>query len=394
MTGDEYEECRNLTSSLKFLLAPRRGAVTKSLDLETAIEQAMQIGRRLRTTREMFGWTRNEVAERTGLTYPNIKGAERGNIHQQGASFETYVKYAGLLGVPLAALVADNVWDQWSATGFRIAVSVPNAFPSESAVTNERRLLDAIERIISEASARNEHVTQQRVCELIGKTRKHLMGFAGVRARLKALPSERKTRKRGDASLDERAATLMLTVRAAIEYLQGMNKPLTRIAIARWTGYSVAALYHYPQVRLLLDEVCPTTLDALNDRTDHKVDVLISLVIEAARAINSTGRAVTARAIYVEAGLSRAQVSYYPHLRSCVSDLVKEYCILKEKRREARQQQIANQVLSAKMALEAEGFSVTLTALSKRVGISISGLRYYPAVRRILEDIVMAGNRQ
>lgn len=78
--------------------APASAAGLHTLDRET-------FGRRLRAARKKFGWTLQEVADRSGVSVPTISRAERGQL---ALSYEKFSALARALKMDIGALFAEG----------------------------------------------------------------------------------------------------------------------------------------------------------------------------------------------------------------------------------------------------------------------------------------------
>jgi transcriptional regulator with XRE-family HTH domain len=393
LTHVESESVRKLASSLKFLLAPPRGSLQRSLDKESSLAVARQVGNRLRSARERRGWTRKQVAALTGLASYQVKGAEAGKIHQQGASFQTYLRFAQCLDMPLVALVAEHIWNQWSAR----PPGSPKLFEASTEEykeeTHEGRLVSKVEMAILKLQQSGSPVTQQAVCAQMGLSRKHLMKFKTAKAKLLELPYIRTKKRVGCVTYQEREEVLLARVRTAIEELQQSGVPLTRITVAKKLHYSTAALYHYQRVKDLLDEVIPTTKEALRRRTDARVDVLLLRITDAVKTIKAKGNRVTAKAIYSTSGLSSGGLIRYPEVVARIKQLVLDCGVDKSAERRAREEELRSRIEEIIADLRGKGLSVTQHGVCRVLGLSPAGLQKYESVRMLLDALKADGDK-
>ena len=88
------EVVRDRLLVLEFLLAPHDCEVDSS-------ENARRIGRQFARMRRVKQVTAVEIARRIGTTLTVVEGIERGDLGGRGATFQSYLKYADYLGVPL-----------------------------------------------------------------------------------------------------------------------------------------------------------------------------------------------------------------------------------------------------------------------------------------------------
>ena len=90
---------------LEFLLAPHSCEVDSS-------ENARRIGRQFALIRRAKQVTAIQVSRCIGSTLTVVEGIERGDLERRGATFQSYLKYANYLGVPLRD-VFDSMLQEW-----------------------------------------------------------------------------------------------------------------------------------------------------------------------------------------------------------------------------------------------------------------------------------------
>lgn len=95
---EEVMETLIYLQDLELLLSPL-------LSIEARADNIAQaIGLRFKHERKAREFTAVEVANRIGVTLSEVEGIERGNILGRGAKFQSYVKYAQCLGIPLRSI--------------------------------------------------------------------------------------------------------------------------------------------------------------------------------------------------------------------------------------------------------------------------------------------------
>lgn len=383
LDDEEKQQVRETTRELEFLLS----RVESSAD-------PGEIGQRFQIARQMQGWTRNGAALKAQLATYNVKGIETGKIHQQGASFQCYAQYAACLGVPLRVFLEAGEWDSYVAEheGSRQEPAA-EAGSLPAIALNEEVLLTAVEQAIAQLERDNQPVTRQGVYSLVGHYPGHLLGFPRVRKQLHSLPYKRKSKSIRSARTEEREAMLVEKVTVGIAKLEESGTLPTRRAVSLEVGYSIGALYYYPAIRTLLDELVPTSADGLKARVVAREDALIAKIAAVAGELDRQEQPVTAKAICSTSGLSRTSLDRYPRVMATVRELVDMYSVRRKVKREAREQELLNRVIAAKKQLEAEGWPVTCYAIGKLVGVTTPGLSKYPSIRQLFTALVQENSR-
>jgi transcriptional regulator with XRE-family HTH domain len=380
-----------VSQDLNYLLSPSAlGAEIHAVPRSADYERARTIGERFAMIRQALCLTRPEVAERAGLALENIKGIERGNIRQQGANFRSFVLYARSLGVSLGTIFDSHEVEQYIE---QLGQSGAREMARPSIISNEERLVmevtNAIMYLTGAESEQIERVTQQAVCRLIAKSRKHLMKYEQVRRLLIMLPYERKFRAQTKATIGEREDFLTRQVLATIRVMSLERRPLTRAAVAAAVGMSKAALYHYPAIRSLLDDLVPTNTGALKERYSSRQAELLIEIEWAVQKLTEGGEPITRNGVCRLTGHSASCFKRYPPLVLALDEAVTEYQLRTEtERKETRENEL--RVLLQQTVRELEDTRTPLTWLSicSGLGITAGGLAYYPAVKQQISNLL------
>jgi transcriptional regulator with XRE-family HTH domain len=391
LTDEESTTVGQVSRELLYLLSPcARGAESDAIPRSADYERARTIGEGFAMIRRALCLTQHEVTERAGLAPENIRGIERGNIRQRGANFRSFVLYARALGVSLGTVLECHDFEQYIE---ELRHMPATKVEQPAIISTEKRLVmkvtNAIALLTEAESEQLVPVTQQAVCRFIGTSRKYLMRYEQVSRLLTALPYEPKFRARGAATVEEREDLYTQQVLGAIRVMSMERRPITRAAVAAAVGVSKPALYYYPAIRALLDDLVPTNTGAMKDRQALRQSELLVEIEWAVQKLEEAGKPITRAAITRITGHSHSCFKRYPPLVVALDQAVTEYQLRTEgEAKEFRENELRVLLHQTVRELEVTGASLTLSSICSGLGITAGGLAYYPAIKQQVRDIL------
>jgi transcriptional regulator with XRE-family HTH domain len=324
-------------------------ATSSSAHTAERLAYGRAIGERCVTLRNNRGMSREEISARAGVSDKVVRSIERGSIQNHGASFLQWVAYADALGEALRQILDPT----------------QTPLPVETEQGEPKRLHHHSSPRIAATKQRNPPPPADRLLPSAPR-------LAGGR------------RTRDDTAIYGR-------VRRAIDAVRGEGRLITRAEVAREVGLTKAALYHYPQVRALLDAEIPTSADALSARAAKREQELLQAVQDAASALAAAGKRVNCKAIFREMGRSRSGLMRYPAVKAFLAQVDRTPPGMSAEQRAARESELLAAVQDSAIQLRAEGHLVSSAAISRRMGVSVACLRGYPQVAQTL-SVLAAGN--
>lgn len=207
----------------------------------------------------------------------------------------------------------------------------------------------------------------------------------GTRALLAELAAVRQATNEGRFA--ERGAELAVKVATARAQLAAAGARVTRAAISRAVGESIATLQRYPGVRVLLPPSTsgpPTAFPLAEGASEEETLARIEAAIG---YLEAEGRTTRQNAVARLLNTRVRDLAQYPHCRERLAQLVEHRRTQRIVGTQAQEQHLLMQVQTAITTLQAAGQPVTRRAISAHVGMSNRGLDHYPQVAAILKEV-------
>lgn len=338
-------------ADLSYLVSPQ------SCELD-GVDLTRMIGKRFGTWRRARHLKGVDIARCLELSVPILHSIESGR-GQCPAKFHWYVEYADFLQISLQDI-------------FTGALDYP---PGQ---TDEEWIIQQMEQAIALLEQQGQPVTQQTVVQLVEGSLAIFNHYPQVRAWWDAYKAQRKR---------QREAELVNSVQQAIDQLRQQGQKVSRSAVCKMIGLSYEALrlYHpaaWAIVDAQSDYACssssPKQQVSQQPRTLYqREDELLNEVEQAIQSLRQQDKPVSHRAVAKVVGMSGRALWYYPRVRA----------LLKASRPQSRGQnedELCDKVQAALATLAQTGDQVTITAVSRMVGVSPGTLNNYPRVQALM----------
>jgi DNA-binding XRE family transcriptional regulator len=249
----------------------------------------------------------------------------------------------------------------------------------------EAEVLKQVQAAYTHLQVLKQSVTQQQISDILGLSLHRLRLYPQVRAILDQITEEGRRLRQYQASSHELA--LAEQVRQAIQQLLAQKQPLSRQAVGKIVGLTPRALARYPQIRPLLSQISEIYKMNGPRRTKRRERELLEQVRQIMKQLQEQGLPITQKAVSIQLGLTTTALMYYPGFR-------KIYSRARNKNRQEQHQKVrereailVEQVQATIQHLRKNGIPLTLQNISKRVGISIAGLRRYSQIKELLQKV-------
>jgi uncharacterized protein YifE (UPF0438 family) len=248
----------------------------------------------------------------------------------------------------------------------------------------EEQLLRRMENAIEELEALDKPITQGELCEMVGKSRSALRQYPRVNGLLEQkITRHHIYQRRRDQPEEE---DLVQRVREVIIDLTNRGEHLTPRKVARKVKIHREVLMQYPQVVLLLEQSGYRKRKPRSEREEE----LLDLVRDAIHACKVSGQPITKARLSSMVGVDRAALLRYPQVRALMTQAANVDKQERQKRRfQAREEELARQVIAALQQLRDQNRQITKRAVEKLVHLSNICSRY-PKVRVLIESTKQA----
>jgi len=363
---------RSYYRDLVFLLTPQ--------PCETAApDTGKWLGRQIGRWRRSRGLRTKDVAALLGRKLSEVRAFERAAPQHRGLRFEAFVKYTYLLHITAEQLFSESPGTQTKPGERKSRQKGGPHKVRKSKMQREQELLDQVQAAKESLRANGVTITVDAIAQVIGLSRKGLRSYPRVRAILDEVAAphrndsaKRAQRERALAGESEKAALL----------LRSQGKPVTQKAIAELVGMSAQGLFRYPMVQaavqLVKGEAYNPTVTQREIELAHRVQQLVD---------QSAGQGwrITQREISNKIGMSIAGLKKYPLVKDILTRVASEQ--FGDEARARREQEYYDKVQGAAECLRAQGKRVTQEGIAKLIGVTVSCLNFYPAVKALLKRL-------
>jgi predicted transcriptional regulator len=169
-------------------------------------------------------------------------------------------------------------------------------------------------------------------------------------------------------------------VKAARDELIVTNREIFQSAIAEKVGVTPSGLNYYPRIRAYLQKHASDQFST--DLYKNQAE-MIKRVTECIDELNSQNEIVTWKSVAKQFGRSVGCLKYYPEVRRIVSKSI-EYS--NGRKLYKNEPEVLERVRAAISELRRQGEAVSQRAVARLVGMSQTGLCYYPQVHKLLNE--------
>lgn len=152
-------------------------------------------------------------------------------------------------------------------------------------------------------------------------------------------------------------------------------------------GLTPRALARYHSVRPLLTQIVGVYRASRPQRTKRRERELLKQVRQVIKQLQEQNQPITQRAVSQRLGLTTSALMYYPGFRKIYYKMTEENKRALRKQTKQREATLVERVQTAILQISKEGMPLTFQNISKLVGMSVAGLRRYPSVKTLLEQI-------
>lgn len=428
MTDEECRQTSSIVREVEFLLSP--------LKCEAEGETlAKRVGLAFARRRQAKGLTIPDAARQLRITVASIEGVEYGEL---AGSFERYIQYAGFLGSTLEAIFQDVDLQAFRDHGKRVKLVPPSEetvvrrvqgalmhlkanglLPRQDAICKLTRMSQPqlikyprvvellkqasvdvrnfqverkkaqreevyvqMQRAIKQLRELGQPLTEKNIREIIGISTgqlSRLKRYSPIQVLLEDSIKSYHAFRKQEIQLEEYA--LKLDVEAAIEHLKANGQRLTRAAISRIVGVPASKLRTYAQVKDVLTQNVPTTM-----QEQFQEEELILQIEDAVRRLTDNGQIVTQRTVAKLIGMSDAGIKNYPRAKALIDRYASWYHYYARRQFNTFGDELLMKVEDAIGQLQRNGQPVTQYSIGSVLEISPYILKGYLQVRRVLEQ--------
>jgi hypothetical protein len=263
----------------------------------------------------------------------------------------------------------------------------------------EEYLVNQVERAIKQLELLGRPFSHEAIGEIVGCTPETLNRCPRVRLLLVKCTTDRQQLQA--LQMQRREQELVKRVLAAKMQLESSGQPVTQKTIGRMVGMSAAALKHYSQIRVILEQIASDNRSAAELRAQQREQELVEHVLAAVRELEQLGRLVTQLDISRIVGKPPYRLKRYPQVRTVLEQFDKgNHSSQAVRSRSSRpvvravrtEDEIVMRVREVIHQGEAAGRIPSKRVIAKMVGISLDDLlQFFPKVVPILNQVAQKG---
>jgi len=249
----------------------------------------------------------------------------------------------------------------------------------------EEQLLRRMEDAYTELEARGKPFTQRELCEMVGKNRSTLRQYPRVNAFLEQKITrhhvyQRRRMPPGEEELVQRVKKALIDMSDRGEHIRA-ETVAPRVNIGR------EVLMQYPQVVVLLEQHGYQKRRPRSER----VEELLNLVKDAINVCQASGQPITKKRVSDMIGIHPSALHRYAEVRTLLTQVATEDKHKRQQLRfQARQDELAQQVIAALQQFQDQNKRITRRAIEKVVHVSSHLCSYYPKIKVLIENAMQA----
>ena len=246
-------------------------------------------------------------------------------------------------------------------------------------------MVQRVQAALAQLQSSKQSATQKQISDKVGLSLHRLRLYSQVEAILDRVGEEGRIRRKQQALLH--GQTLAEQVQRASHQLRDQGLPVSRQAVGELVGLTPRALAKYHQVRPLLSQIVEAYRHDRPQRTKQHESELLKQVQQAMKHLQKQGLPITQKAVSQQLGLTAPALMYYPSFRKVYYRVIEENRQARRQQAQQREAVLFERVQAAIHQISEEGKPLTLQNIKRQVGMSIAGLRRYPLIKALLQQI-------
>jgi transcriptional regulator with XRE-family HTH domain len=363
MTEEVYRKTLSSVRELEFLLSPQ----TYEVDSESASKCVAASLAHLRRAQHL---TIREAASQMGMQASWIEELERGS--NRAGPFDRSVRYAAFLGTTLY-----TIFRYADLRSFRNPIERVKKFP-----ISEDSEVERVRWAIMYLKENEQPPTQTAIVELAQISQPHKINNPQVKDLLKqaAIDVRSYLNERRRAQSEE----VYAQIQRAIEQLVDLEQPVTEKNICRIIGISkgqLSRLKGFPAIQSLLEMSIKQYRTRLKDHAqleEYNLKIEVKAAIE---QLQAKRQRLTRSAISEIVGVPASKLNSYAQIKDLFTRSVpttRQYRFQEDK--------LIEEIEGVVQQLKESRQIITQRAIAKLIGISPSGLRFYPRAKALIDQ--------
>jgi biotin operon repressor len=256
---------------------------------------------------------------------------------------------------------------------------------------SEGEVVERVQAALLRLQSLKQSITLKQISDLVGLSLHRLRLYPEVEAILDRIAEEGRLQRKHQAILHEQS--LAEQVRKAIQQLHDQGQPVSRQAVGELVGLTPRALAKYHLLRPLLSQIVEEYRNDRPQRTEQRENELLKQVRQLIKQLQEQGLPITQKAVGQRLGLTSPALMYYPRFRKIYHQVVEENRSARRKQVQQREAALVERVQAAILQLSKDRMPLTFQNIKRHVGMSVAGLKRYPRIKVLLQQIAEERHR-
>jgi (2Fe-2S) ferredoxin len=250
---------------------------------------------------------------------------------------------------------------------------------------SEEEVVGMVQAALQSLQSSQHSITLKQISNMVGLSLHKLRLYPEVDAILDRIAEEGRFQRKKQVILYEQS--LVEQVRKAIQQLHDQGNPVSRQAVGELVGLTPKALAKYHLLRPLLSQIVEEYRNDRPQRTEQRESELLKQVRQVIKQLQEQGQPITQKAVSQRLGLTAPALMYYPRFRKVYHKVLEENRRARRKQAQQREAALVERVDAAILQLSKEGMPLTFQNIKRQVGMSVAGLKRYPRIKVLLQQI-------
>lgn len=255
----------------------------------------------------------------------------------------------------------------------------------------EEEMVERVQAALLHLQSSQHSITLKQISDMVGLSLHRLRLYPEVEAILARIVEEGRLQRKHQAILHEQS--LAEQVRKAIQQLHDQGQPVSRQAVGELVGLTPRALAKYHLLRPLLSQIVEEYKNDRPQRTEQRENELLKQVRQVIKQLQEQGLPITQKAVSQRLGLTAPALMYYPRFRKIYHQVVEENRSARRKQVQQREAALVERVQAAILQLRKDRMPLTFQNIKRHVGMSVAGLKRYPRIKVLLQQIAEERHR-
>jgi len=254
---------------------------------------------------------------------------------------------------------------------------------TQRSLLREEEIVEKVRRAIQQLEEDQQRVTESAVCKIVGISRSCFTTYPHLREIIEKHADYR--RRIQLEAIIRREDELLVQIEEAIQTLNSLNQRVTQEAIVAIVGMGQTSLRRYPRVKTLLKKEVGTYHHSTRTYYRVRENELVEKAKAAKEQLEVSGQIATQAAVARILGIDASYFKYYPNIKKVLS--LENTSRSRTAQASFHEEELFVDIEKAIQELMEQAIAVTVPNVSKHVGISPVALRCLPRHVSLIKEV-------